>query len=101
MLLGTPLYMAPEAAHGGRAIEAPADVFAFGIIAYELLTKRTAFAMPPYILAIAKNGLPAPAPIEGDRFPRRVADCVQACFAEDPRKRPTAQDVLDALSASL
>src|SRR6185436_18744278 len=32
-LLGTPLYMAPEAARGAQAIHKPADVFAFGLIA--------------------------------------------------------------------
>jgi len=37
-MLGTPLYMAPEAAKGGRTVEASADVFAFGILAYEAIT---------------------------------------------------------------
>src|SRR5580658_7812097 len=43
-LIGTPLYMAPEAAKGGgRALEPAADMFAFGIIAYEVLTGGAAF----------------------------------------------------------
>lgn len=45
VVMATPLYMAPEAVRSARALDASADVFAFGIIAYEVLTGQAPFAV--------------------------------------------------------
>jgi serine/threonine-protein kinase len=81
-MLGTPLYMAPELAHGGAA-DAASDVFAFGIVAYEMLTGRPPFAMPPILVAMAGHELPAPASI--------AQPLVLACMSRDPKERPSAE----------
>ena len=44
MLLGTPLYMAPEAIEGARDATPAVDMFAFGVMAFELLAGREPFA---------------------------------------------------------
>src|SRR6185369_5218253 len=44
VLLGTPGYMAPEQARGGRELDARADVFALGCVLFECITGRPAFA---------------------------------------------------------
>lgn len=92
MLLGTPYYMAPEAARGGRTVDAPADVFAFGILACEMLTGRAPFATPPVFLAM--SGQPLPAIELGEKVPTVVL----ACLAEDPAKRPTMRALGEALT---
>jgi Protein kinase domain len=96
-MLGTPLYMAPEAAKGGRTVEASADVFAFGILAYEAITGRFPFAMPPVLLALAGQALPLVAPMGTVGLDGGVRDCVLACLSEDAAARPSARRLKEAL----
>jgi hypothetical protein len=96
--LGTPLYMAPESAAGGRRATIASDWFAFGIIAYEMLAKRPPFAMPPVMLAMAKHDIPTPPPIAG--VPDALAAIVLECLAVDPAKRPPGTRVIAALRSA-
>jgi Protein kinase domain len=93
-LLGTPLYMAPESADGARAADRRSDVFAFGILAYEMLTARLPFKLPPLILALAKQPLPVPDPMP---VADAVSRCMLDCLVEDPALRPTMRQVRTAL----
>jgi hypothetical protein len=99
-LLGTPLYMAPEAARGGRTVDAPADIFAFGVLAYEAITGRPPFSVAPVLLALGGQSLPVAAPIENATIEAKVRDCILACLSEDPATRPTARRVREALSGT-
>ena len=96
-LLGTPCYMAPEAARGGRSLDAAADVFAFGILAYEVLTGRAPFETLPVLLARAGLPLPQPASIDAAAVGSMVRDVVVACLAEEPKRRPNARSLCEAL----
>jgi serine/threonine protein kinase len=98
VVMGTPLYMAPEGAKSARALDASADVFAFGIIAYEMLTGRAPFAVPAFVLAMAEQPIPTPTPIEDPRVPVGLHAVLGTCFAADPTRRPRCRVLADALA---
>jgi serine/threonine-protein kinase len=88
-IMGTPAYMAPELAGGAHAALPASDMFAFGLIAYELLAGRPAFAEAPGLLALAGRPLPAVAPLP-DAVGAAVRDLVGRCLAAAPAARPDA-----------
>jgi hypothetical protein len=96
-LLGTPLYMPPEAARGGRALLAASDIFSFGIVAYEALCGRAPFEIPPVLLALAGQPIPKPAPLSGD-VDATVCAMLEACLSSDAGARPSAARVYERLS---
>jgi eukaryotic-like serine/threonine-protein kinase len=93
-LMGTPAYMSPELASGHRA-GPEADLFAFGLVAYELLTGGAAFREPPVFSAMAGRRLAPVAPLPA-QVPAPIAALVLQCLAEASSARPTAQDFIDA-----
>ena len=70
MLMGTPKYMAPELTAGAAAAQPSADLFSFGIIAYELLTRASPFPEAPLLARL--HGRPVPRPMSLE--PRTTSD---------------------------
>lgn len=95
IILGTPLYMAPETGVA-PATDASGDVFSLGVVAFELLCGRRPFDYPPMLLALSGK-LPRPV-IGRDEMPAAVGECVMACLAESPAQRPRLGDVLQLLA---
>jgi hypothetical protein len=93
--MGTPRFMAPELVNGARDVLPSADLWSFGVIAYELLTGSAPFAEPP-VLARLNGRMPAtPA-----RLPQLDGDLhtfIRRCLDEDPRARPTAAAFADCV----
>jgi len=98
--LGTPAYMAPEQAAGDPNIDARADIYAFGAMAYEMLTGRPPFSgMAPHQMLAAHVTEPV-VPITDRRptLPPVLGDLVMACLAKNPADRPqSATELLQAL----
>jgi hypothetical protein len=65
VLMGTPLYMAPELARGAKTASVSSDVWSFGVIAHELVTGRFPFAVPPVLEALAGRRVARPSEIGG------------------------------------
>lgn len=97
---GTPAYMAPELAQGRTQLSSAADVFAFGVIAHELLTGRRAFSEVPFFALLEKRGLPSPTPmlVAWPSCPVELARALDACLAVSPRERPTARELAHLLT---
>ncbi len=77
---GTPPYMAPEVRQGAPATAA-ADVFAFGVLAVQVLTGEKAWR-------VSAEGPAAVAQLRGRRVPARWRRLIAQCLATDPDDRP-------------
>jgi serine/threonine-protein kinase len=99
MTLGTPRYMAPEQAAGDPALDHRADIYSFGVLAFEVLA-----GAPPFTGSaseVLRKHLVEPPPDLGalrSGLPRSLVALVAACLAKDPRDRPQrANELVDAL----
>ena len=101
--IGTPAYMAPEQAAGDPTTDHRADLYAFGCLAFELLTGSPPFRdLPPHRLLAAH--MSQPAPLLGERrsgVNPNLERLAAACLAKLPDERPgSARDVLRELEAA-
>jgi serine/threonine-protein kinase len=86
-IVGTPQYMAPEQAQGGRVTHL-ADVYALGAIAYRCLTGRSPFKGKDLAeLVYQVVHVPPARPGALGRVSRSVEDVLAVAMAKDPRKR--------------
>ncbi len=100
MVIGTPAYMAPEQLAGDPAADQRVDIYAVGLLAYELLTGSAPFDCPSPAETMAAQLTRAPAPIENVRtdVPPALRALVMRCLAKDPAARPQqAKDLLAEL----
>lgn len=89
-LLGTPLYMSPEAALGQK-VDAKADLYALGLILYQMSTGQLPFrdVQPLRLLYMHANQAPQPpSELAPGRVPAALEALILACLAKDPGSRP-------------
>ena len=88
MVMGTPLYMAPEQAMG-TAVDHRADIYACGVILYEMLSGRPPFEGATYPVLIAKLLTAEPTPIleRVPGLPMRLVSAVHRALEKEPEKR--------------
>jgi len=102
LALGTPAYMAPEQAAGESDLDHRADIYAVGVLAYEMLT-----GAPPFVKATAQAVLSAhvletPMELEERRpgIPVQLADTIMRCLEKDRGERwQEAEEILPVLEA--
>ena len=99
--LGTPAYMSSEQAAANPNIDARADVYAFGIMAYELFAGRAPFAGRSPQAMLAAHVTEAPEQILKLRStPPALASLIMRCLEKHPADRPqSAGDIVHALDA--
>jgi eukaryotic-like serine/threonine-protein kinase len=101
--LGTPQYMAPEQAAADRTADHRADLYALGIVGYEMLAGVPPFHGRSAQELLAAQLTEAPQPLTARRYdvPVALAHLIMQCLEKDPAKRPkTAADVVRVLETA-
>ena len=98
--LGTPAYMSPEQATADPKTDHRADIYAFGVLAFEILTGHTPFGKRSPAELLAAHVTEAPRPITDARpnLPPALAALVMRCLQKRPADRPqSAGEILQSL----
>ena len=98
--IGTPAYMAPEQAAGDPATDHRADLYALGIVAWEMLTGGSPYAGLTPQQVLAAQVVHTPPAVASRRYdvPAGFAALVDALLQKEPRHRPrSAEQVLERL----
>jgi len=99
LIVGTMPYMAPEQIEG-RAVDARVDIFALGVMLYELATGKRPFMgdSSPTVLASILRDHPRPIAEERPDLPSHLGRVIARCLEKRPDERiQTARDVLNEL----
>ena len=99
ILMGTPVYMAPERMRGAREAMTAGDIYGFGVIAFELLHRRRPFnELEAAARALGALSTSLPSAREAG-IAEPIATLLDLALSLDPHARPTAATLADALDA--
>ncbi len=88
-LMGSPLYMSPEQMRSSKDVDSLTDIWALGIILFELMTGRPAFlaeSVTELAIKVASEPTPAIQSVRAD-VPPGLAAIVTRCLEKDRRRR--------------
>jgi serine/threonine-protein kinase len=100
VVLGTPDYMAPEQAAADPHVDHRADLYAFGVVAYEMLTGRTPFSGRTAREVLSAHVIEAPTPVSehGVELPDGLGRLVMKCLEKSADDRwQSAEDIVQEL----
>jgi serine/threonine protein kinase/formylglycine-generating enzyme required for sulfatase activity/pimeloyl-ACP methyl ester carboxylesterase len=102
LAVGTPAYMSPEQAAGQASVDARSDLYAVGVMAYEMLTGQPPFSgsTPQAILAAQVTKTPPSLSVVAPTVGGQLAAAIMRCLEKDPDQRwQSADDMLEQLEA--
>jgi len=95
-LVGTPVYMAPEQVGAESSLDHRADLYALGVLAYELLVGEPPFAgleLGPLLVAHATRE-PVPLSVRRPEVPAALAEIIARCLRKEPSERWSSAEAL-------
>ncbi|MEZ4467477.1 MAG: serine/threonine-protein kinase [bacterium] len=106
MLLGTPNYMAPELFEGGREVDGRADIYALGVMTFQMLSGDKPFKGDGGPLGVLWHHANTPVPplpgAAGDPRLRAVEPVIRRAMAKAPEERyPTVRAMVEAFLRAL
>ena len=104
IVVGSPAYMAPEQASSDPQMDHRADIYAFGVLAYEVLTGVPPFTAPTAVQLVSAHMTRMPDPLSRHRpgIPESLEEVVIKCLAKRPADRfQRAEDIVSKLDALL
>ena len=102
LALGTPTYMAPEQAAGDPNVDQRADIYALGVLAYEMLAGAPPFSgsTPQHVMAAHLTQAPEPLARRRPSLPPALEQLVMRCLEKHPADRwRSAEELLRRLDA--
>lgn len=98
VVTGTPAYMAPEQALNAGAIDGRVDVYALGVVTYQLLSGRLPYDSASPTAVLDRADVPPPAIATELGLPRQLDAVLSRALAKDPGDRfPTSATLAQAL----
>jgi eukaryotic-like serine/threonine-protein kinase len=99
---GSPFYMAPEIFRGERGTP-KTDIYSFGVVAYEILTKTRPFLGDSFeeLQALHLTQLPRGSKDVNPVIPGLVGKIVDRCLGKEPHFRPSAKEIRKAMDEML
>lgn len=99
---GTPLYMAPEQVRGGQEIDGRTDIYAIGVVLYEILTLKEPLRgdriQETFEMILKEQPIPPEQRTPSRKVPRLLSAIAMRAMAKDPNDRyQTMPELVDAL----
>ena len=101
-IIGTPLYMAPEAITAPATVSTASDLYALGALLYYLLTGRHVFDGNTLVEICLHHISTPPVPpsvVLGKKLPSTIEELTLACLAKEPEARPKNAEEIERLLA--
>lgn len=95
VLMGTPTYMAPEQCRGARGVDDRADVYALGVILYQMVAGAPPFGSPGAAEVMSQHvyEVPQPLAVRAPKVTPGLASLIDQMLLKQPSSRPSMAEV--------